>query len=64
MKLNILCIGDVVGRPGRRIIADKLRFVVKEHGVDCVIVNAENAAGGRCTAEPGVYRQQSAGTLV
>ena len=46
MKLNILCIGDIVGRPGRRIIADKLRLIVKEHGVDCVIANAENAAGG------------------
>ena len=46
MKLNILCIGDIVGRPGRRIIADKLRLIVKEHSVDCVIANAENAAGG------------------
>jgi metallophosphoesterase (TIGR00282 family) len=46
MKLNILCIGDIVGRPGRRIVADKLKLVVKEHDVDCVIANAENAAGG------------------
>jgi len=46
MKLNILCIGDIVGRPGRRIIADKLKPTVNEHGVDCVIANAENAAGG------------------
>jgi metallophosphoesterase (TIGR00282 family) len=46
MKLNILCIGDIVGRPGRRIIADKLKFIVKEHDIDCVIANAENAAGG------------------
>jgi len=46
MKINILCIGDIVGRPGRRIIADKLKAIVKEHGVDCVIANAENAAGG------------------
>jgi len=46
MKLNILCIGDIVGRPGRRIIADKLRLIVKEHNVDCVIANAENTAGG------------------
>ncbi len=46
MKLNILCIGDVVGRPGRRIIADNLHSIVKEHDVNCVIVNAENAAGG------------------
>ena len=46
MKLNILCIGDIVGRPGRRILADKLGAIVKELGVDCVIANAENAAGG------------------
>ena len=46
MKLNILCVGDIVGRPGRRIVADKLKPLVKELGIDCVIVNAENAAGG------------------
>lgn len=46
MKLNILCIGDVVGRPGRRILAEKLKPLIQEHNVDCVIVNAENAAGG------------------
>jgi metallophosphoesterase (TIGR00282 family) len=46
MKLNILCIGDIVGRPGRRIIANKLKPLVKELSIDCVIANAENAAGG------------------
>ena len=46
MKLNILCIGDVVGRPGRRALAERLRELVRELDVDCVIVNAENAAGG------------------
>lgn len=46
MKLNVLCIGDIVGRPGRRILAEKLRPLVDEHGIDCVIANAENAAGG------------------
>ena len=46
MKLNILCIGDIVGRPGRRIIAEKLKPLIKERDVDCVIANAENAAGG------------------
>ena len=44
--MNMLCIGDIVGRPGRRILADKLRRVIKEHSIDCVIANAENAAGG------------------
>lgn len=46
MKLNILCIGDIVGRPGRRIVADKLKSLIKELDIDCVIANAENAAGG------------------
>mgnify|MGYP006286396369 CR=1 FL=1 len=46
MKINILCIGDVVGRPGRRVLAERLRELVREREVDCVIVNAENAAGG------------------
>ena len=46
MKLNILCIGDIVGRPGRRILADKLNQIVIEKEIDCVIANAENAAGG------------------
>ena len=46
MKLNVLCIGDIVGRPGRRILAEKLKPLVKELSIDCVIANAENAAGG------------------
>lgn len=46
MKLNILCIGDIVGRPGRRIISEKLKSLVRELEIDCVIANAENAAGG------------------
>jgi metallophosphoesterase (TIGR00282 family) len=46
MNLNILCIGDIVGRPGRRILADKLHSLVRQYDIDCVIANAENAAGG------------------
>jgi metallophosphoesterase (TIGR00282 family) len=46
MKVNILCIGDIVGRPGRRVVAQKLASLVQEHQIDCVIANAENAAGG------------------
>ncbi len=46
MRLNILCIGDIVGRPGRRVLAEKLRGLIEEHSIDCVIADAENAAGG------------------
>jgi hypothetical protein len=52
MKVNVLCIGDVVGRPGRNLIAGKLRSLIRDNEVDCVIVNAENAAGGSgCTPQ-------------
>jgi len=46
MELKILCIGDIVGRPGRRVLSEKLKELVKKYNVDCVIANAENAAGG------------------
>jgi hypothetical protein len=46
MPVNILCIGDVVGRPGRNVLADHLQEFIKERSVDFVVCNAENAAGG------------------
>ena len=46
MSINIFCIGDVVGRPGRMVIADHLAKFVTERDVELVICNAENAAGG------------------
>ena len=52
MKLNILCIGDIVGKPGRHVLAEKLRHLVKELHVDCVIANAENTAGGSGLTPP------------
>ena len=46
MRIKVLCIGDIVGRPGRAVLAEKLAGLVKEKQIDCVIANAENAAGG------------------
>jgi hypothetical protein len=46
MGLNILCIGDVVGRPGRAVLAEHLRGLIDERKIDLVVCNAENAAGG------------------
>ena len=46
MSVNILCIGDVVGRPGRKVLADVLGDFISQRGVDLVVCNAENAAGG------------------
>lgn len=45
--LRILFLGDVVGEPGRRAVIDLLPELKKEYGLDFVIVNGENAAGGR-----------------
>lgn len=38
--------GDVFGSAGRRIVREHLGHVIAERGVDLVVVNAENAAGG------------------
>lgn len=44
--MKILVIGDVMGRPGRRALADLLPFLQNQHHADFTIVNGENAAGG------------------
>lgn len=46
LKIKVLCIGDIVGRPGRHVLSQKLALLIKERKIDCVIANAENAAGG------------------
>ncbi len=42
----ILFIGDIIGEPGRKTVARHVPKLVRERGVDFVIANAENAAGG------------------
>jgi len=44
--MNILFIGDIVGRPGRDAISKLLPELKKEYQLHFVIANAENAAGG------------------
>jgi metallophosphoesterase (TIGR00282 family) len=44
--LKLLFIGDIVGRPGREIVADRLPRLRTEQGIDFVVANAENAAAG------------------
>ena len=45
--LRILFLGDVVGEPGRRAVIDLVPVLKREYELDFVIVNGENAAGGR-----------------
>ena len=45
--LKILFLGDIIGEPGRRAVAEAVPVWKKERGVDFVIVNGENSAAGR-----------------
>ncbi|MFT5170146.1 MAG: metallophosphoesterase (TIGR00282 family) [Candidatus Omnitrophota bacterium] len=44
--MNILCLGDVVGKPGRSALNESLKALKEELAIDFTVVNAENAAGG------------------
>ena len=49
--MKILCLGDVVGEPGRRLMEAHLPTLRREHAVDFVMVNGENAAHGHGITE-------------
>ncbi len=44
--MNILLIGDIVGRPGKVLVCRALRGLRRREQLSFVIANAENAAGG------------------
>lgn len=45
--LRILFLGDIVGEPGRKAVIGNLAKIKKDREIDFIIVNGENAAGGR-----------------
>jgi 2',3'-cyclic-nucleotide 2'-phosphodiesterase len=44
--MHVLFVGDIFGKPGRRVLKELLHQVIQEHRIDFCIANAENAAGG------------------
>ncbi|MGR3319731.1 MAG: TIGR00282 family metallophosphoesterase [Candidatus Anammoxibacter sp.] len=46
MKLKILILGDVVGKPGRNIIETKVSSYIERENINFCVANCENAAGG------------------
>ena len=44
--MRILFVGDIHGKPGRRILRDRLPRLRQAHDLALVIVNGENSAGG------------------
>ncbi len=44
--MNILCIGDVVGRLGTEMVQSQLPFLKQEYAINFVVANGENATTG------------------
>ncbi len=44
--MRVLMIGDIVGKTGRRMVGQHLPMLRKSEGIDFVVANGENAAGG------------------
>jgi len=54
--VRLLLIGDIVGKPGRHIVARAVRGLRLEQQIDLVVANAENAAGGSGLT-PAIYQE-------
>jgi 2',3'-cyclic-nucleotide 2'-phosphodiesterase len=54
--VRILFIGDIVGKPGREIVRRAVAGLVSELGLDLVVANGENSAGGSGIT-PSIYRE-------
>jgi 2',3'-cyclic-nucleotide 2'-phosphodiesterase len=54
--MRILFIGDIVGKPGRRICTQVMRGLRAEENLDLVVANAENIAGGSGLT-PEIYHE-------
>ena len=62
--MNILFIGDIVGKPGRQAVAALLPKLKREYQLDCVIANGENAAHGAGVTTATVKELLAAGVDV
>jgi len=62
--MNILMVGDLVGSPGRRAMAQVVTRLRAAGKVDFVVANAENAAGGKGLTGPVAEELFAAGVDV
>ena len=44
--MNVLVLGDVVAKPGRRAVLDNISKLRHKYQADAALMNAENVAGG------------------
>lgn len=50
--MNILFLGDIVGRPGRKVVDVLLPQLIESYEINLVIANGENTAGGKGITKP------------
>jgi 2',3'-cyclic-nucleotide 2'-phosphodiesterase len=50
--MRILMFGDVVARPGRVAVLERVQDLREQHGVDLAVMNAENVSGGFSITPP------------
>ncbi len=62
--INILAIGDVIGKPGRTALKEALPSIKSEKKIDFCVANGENAAGGNGITPPVAEELFSAGVDV
>lgn len=54
--MRILLIGDIVGKPGVKLVVQAMAALRRREGIDLVIANAENSADGSGLS-PSIYRR-------
>lgn len=62
--MNILMIGDIVGKVGRNAVKELLPKLKKEYSIDMTIANVENASGGKGISINGYDQLYMAGVDV
>ncbi|HVF51191.1 MAG TPA: TIGR00282 family metallophosphoesterase [Pyrinomonadaceae bacterium] len=50
--MRVLMIGDVVARPGRIAVLERIQDLREQHAIDLAVMNAENVAGGFSITPP------------
>src|SRR6476646_2374465 len=56
LLMNILMIGDVVAKPGRLAVLERIQDLREQYEIDFAVMNAENLAGG-FSVTPGLCEQ-------